>query len=194
MARYLWIVAAGLLMVSGSAVGEVYKCEVDGEVEFSDKPCADDPTKIERRPEYMTPYERRQAEREKRRKERKAREERLEQQRIERQREIRKERERRSEERYARRKARMKELKRKAKDAPPEEKELFERIHFGLQQQSVVVGMTEADVNLIKGRPDSVNRTTTAYGTSKQWIYGSFEEGDREYIYLENGRVTSIQD
>ncbi len=42
MARYVWIVAAGLLMVSGSVAGEVYRCEgPGGELRFSDVPCAE---------------------------------------------------------------------------------------------------------------------------------------------------------
>jgi len=38
------------------------------------------------------------------------------------------------------------------------------------------------------GRPDSVNRTTTAYGTQEQWVYGS-----RNYLYFTNGILTTIQ-
>jgi hypothetical protein len=38
------------------------------------------------------------------------------------------------------------------------------------------------------GRPESVNRTTNAYGTREQWVYGG-----GNYLYFENGVLTSIQ-
>lgn len=52
------------------------------------------------------------------------------------------------------------------------------------------IGMTSNEVlNTYWGKPDKVNRTTTAYGTSEQWVYGI-----SKYVYLENGKVTAIQD
>lgn len=38
------------------------------------------------------------------------------------------------------------------------------------------------------GRPQKVNRTTTASGVREQWVYD-----DGQYVYVENGRVTAIQ-
>ncbi|WP_180287760.1 hypothetical protein [Janthinobacterium sp. 35] len=38
------------------------------------------------------------------------------------------------------------------------------------------------------GGPESVNRSTGTYGVHEQWVYGG-----GNYIYLENGVVTSIQ-
>ena len=38
------------------------------------------------------------------------------------------------------------------------------------------------------GKPQKVNRTTTRYGTSEQWVYG-----DGNYLYFEDGVLTSIQ-
>lgn len=66
-----------------------------------------------------------------------------------------------------------------------------------LQQQKlqskkpgVKIGMTSKDV--IKktswGKPQSINKTTNQYGVHEQWIYG-----DGNYLYFENGRLTSIQ-
>ena len=54
----------------------------------------------------------------------------------------------------------------------------------------VRVGMSANDV-LTKsswGRPNSVNRTTTAFGTHEQWVYGG-----RNYLYFDNGRLTAVQ-
>lgn len=52
------------------------------------------------------------------------------------------------------------------------------------------IGMTAEEVKKSTwGEPKKINKTTTAYGVSEQWVY----YGDR-YIYLENGVVTSIQE
>ena len=51
------------------------------------------------------------------------------------------------------------------------------------------VGMSEALVLWAWGLPLDRNRTTTAYGTREQWVYG---EG--RYAYLEEGVLTSFQD
>ncbi|AGK96763.1 zinc ribbon domain-containing protein [Clostridium pasteurianum] len=52
------------------------------------------------------------------------------------------------------------------------------------------IGMTADQVRKSTwGNPKSINRTTTAYGTSEQWVYPNYR-----YIYLDNGIVTSIQD
>jgi uncharacterized Zn finger protein (UPF0148 family) len=52
------------------------------------------------------------------------------------------------------------------------------------------IGMTADQVrNSTWGNPESINRTTTAYSTSEQWVYSN-----NRYIYLDNGIVTTIQD
>lgn len=52
------------------------------------------------------------------------------------------------------------------------------------------IGMTADQVrNSTWGKPEKINRTTTAYGTSEQWVYSN-----NRYIYLDNGIVTTIQD
>lgn len=53
----------------------------------------------------------------------------------------------------------------------------------------VRIGMTAAQV--IKsnwGKPNNINRTTTPYSECEQWVYG-----DHNYLYFENGILTSIQ-
>lgn len=52
------------------------------------------------------------------------------------------------------------------------------------------IGMTAEEVeNSTWGKPDKINKTTTEYGVSEQWVYDI-----GKYIYLDNGIVTAIQD
>jgi hypothetical protein len=58
--------------------------------------------------------------------------------------------------------------------------------------KTVEVGVNAADViRLIGKRPDRINRTETAAGTTEQWV---FENGrNYMYVYLRNNIVTAIQ-
>lgn len=57
------------------------------------------------------------------------------------------------------------------------------------KREGVRIGMTQDDVLKSNwGRPEHVNRTTTAYGTREQWVYGS-----RSYLYFRDGILESIQ-
>lgn len=50
------------------------------------------------------------------------------------------------------------------------------------------IGMNEYEAAVTSwGPPLEKNRTETQYGTREQWVFG-----DGHYLYLENGRVTSI--
>ncbi|ERN54331.1 hypothetical protein [Alkalihalophilus marmarensis] len=52
------------------------------------------------------------------------------------------------------------------------------------------IGMTKEEVkNTDWGKPQKINRTTTAYGVREQWVYPNYK-----YVYLEDGIVTAIQD
>lgn len=52
------------------------------------------------------------------------------------------------------------------------------------------IGMTAEEVrNSTWGDPNDINKTTTAYGTSEQWVYSDFR-----FIYFENGVVTVIRE
>lgn len=57
-----------------------------------------------------------------------------------------------------------------------------------IAQGVVWIGMTHEQLRESWGSPRDVNTTTTAAGKSEQWVYG-----DSQYVYLENGRVTAIQ-
>ena len=51
------------------------------------------------------------------------------------------------------------------------------------------IGMTSEEVRASRwGDPEKINTTTTANGTSEQWVYSS-----GNYVYLDNGIVTTIQ-
>jgi len=52
----------------------------------------------------------------------------------------------------------------------------------------VWIGMTSEMAKYSWGYPKDINSTTTAYGTSQQWVYGS-----GRYLYFENGILTTIQ-
>lgn len=55
------------------------------------------------------------------------------------------------------------------------------------------IGMTAAQVRASTwGEPSDINRTTTRYGVSEQWVYRSGSE--TKYIYLDDGIVTAIQE
>lgn len=57
------------------------------------------------------------------------------------------------------------------------------------KKQGVRIGMTEQDVlDSSWGRPTRVRNTTNARGIQSQWIY----EG-QNYLYFENGKLTTVQ-
>lgn len=71
---------------------------------------------------------------------------------------------------------------------------LDQRVKDAILRSEVMMGMTELDVVAAIGNPRDINRTTTAYGTSAQFVYETFSEYIRPkytYVYFENGRVTS---
>ena len=66
---------------------------------------------------------------------------------------------------------------------------------LALPQAQVTLGMSEHALLAVKGRPNKINRTRSASGVSKQRVYK--KPGRRfelEYVYTDNGRITSIQD
>ena len=57
------------------------------------------------------------------------------------------------------------------------------------RKEGVHIGMTSEEVRGSSwGKPDSINTTTTKYGTREQWVYGI-----GNYLYFENGKLTAIQ-
>lgn len=57
------------------------------------------------------------------------------------------------------------------------------------KQEGVVIGMTQQEVlDSCWGNPLKINRTTTVYGVSEQWVYDNYN-----YLYFEDGILTAIQ-
>jgi hypothetical protein len=59
-----------------------------------------------------------------------------------------------------------------------------------IRQRTAATGMSERALMMALGPPDATNRTMLANRISKQYVYGS----GRKYVYVENGKVTAIQD
>jgi len=57
-----------------------------------------------------------------------------------------------------------------------------------IKKQHVDIGWNKTQCLLSWGKPEDVNTTTTAYSTLEQWVYE-----DNNYLYFENGILTSIQ-
>lgn len=59
--------------------------------------------------------------------------------------------------------------------------------------QGVRIGMTQQQVlDSMWGKPEQINRTTTAFGVSEQWVYG-MNSSKMNFLYFENGILTDIQ-
>jgi len=57
------------------------------------------------------------------------------------------------------------------------------------KKEGVTIGMSQRDaLDSSWGKPEHINTTTTASGTSSQWVYGS-----GNYLYFTDGVLTSIQ-
>lgn len=57
-----------------------------------------------------------------------------------------------------------------------------------LAAHKVRIGMVDAQVREAWGKPDHINKTSTANGDSEQWVWGS-----NQYAYFHDGFLTSIQ-
>lgn len=57
----------------------------------------------------------------------------------------------------------------------------------------VMAGMSADQVRIAWGQPTSINRSVSAGSVREQWVY-RHGPGNSQYIYLEDGVVTSFQD
>lgn len=57
-----------------------------------------------------------------------------------------------------------------------------------IKERKITIGMTPKQAILSWGKPDDINRTVGSWGKYEQWVYGS------NYLYFENGKLTSWQD
>lgn len=57
-----------------------------------------------------------------------------------------------------------------------------------ISQGKVKIGMTTSMCKESWGIPTDINKTIGSFGTYEQWVYGN-----KEYLYFENGKLTTIQ-
>lgn len=69
----------------------------------------------------------------------------------------------------------------------------FNRRFDAAANQKVMRGMTKDQVTMAWGSPTNINRSIGNYGVHEQWVYRQ-GPGSAQYVYFENGKVTSIQD
>lgn len=64
-------------------------------------------------------------------------------------------------------------------------------IKEAIRDKRVMIGMTKEDVIASWGRPSDINRTVRSSGVREQWVYRR-KSGNTQYVYIRNGKVTSI--
>ncbi|HZI77138.1 MAG TPA: hypothetical protein VFD73_24505, partial [Gemmatimonadales bacterium] len=57
----------------------------------------------------------------------------------------------------------------------------------------VILGMSGAEVVSAWGRPQDINTTTGAFGRHEQWVWEDGTEMPYQYVYFENGVLTTVQ-
>lgn len=62
-----------------------------------------------------------------------------------------------------------------------------------VSRRAIAIGMTGDEVVRSWGRPHKINVTVTASGRSEQWIYRRGRIGLNQYVYVDDGTVTSVQ-
>lgn len=74
--------------------------------------------------------------------------------------------------------------------ALPTERETMESI-LRMNKSGPKIGMTDNEVinETSWGKPEDINKTTTVYGTSEQWVYSGYK-----YLYFDDGILTTIQE
>ena len=57
-----------------------------------------------------------------------------------------------------------------------------------IKQRKIKLGMSEQQLSLSWGRPHRINKSVGSFGAHEQWVYGS-----EQYVYMQNGKLTSFQ-
>jgi len=64
-----------------------------------------------------------------------------------------------------------------------------------VRKRQITVGISETALLASWGPPAQVNRSVSAYGVNKQYVYGAYTEyGSPKFVYVDDGKVTSWQD
>lgn len=61
------------------------------------------------------------------------------------------------------------------------------KIRQAVEQQKIMIGMTQKQARLSWGEPDKINKSVGSWGVKEQWVYGY------QYLYFSNGKLTSFQ-
>lgn len=80
----------------------------------------------------------------------------------------------------------------KVQAAPPEDPR-ENAFNAAAARGRIVTGMSETHVRRSWGTPTKINRSTGSYGVHEQWVYENGSIGRSQYVYFQNGVVTSIQ-
>lgn len=68
-----------------------------------------------------------------------------------------------------------------------------EQVWKDIRDGKIRLGMDAQAVLLSWGAPDDTNTTTTQYGKHEQWVYEGYSLSDNDYLYFEDGILTTIQ-
>jgi hypothetical protein len=60
--------------------------------------------------------------------------------------------------------------------------------YFSAAQKKIAVGFDACLAKAAWGEPKDINRTIYSFGTHEQWVYGA-----SQYVYIEDGKVSAIQ-
>jgi len=71
--------------------------------------------------------------------------------------------------------------------------DLTQQIKNCILNKKICIGMTKEDVIASWGTPKDINKSVGSWGVHEQWIYGNPLYG-AQYLYFENGKLTSWQD
>jgi len=71
--------------------------------------------------------------------------------------------------------------------------ELSDQDKNAIADGKIYMGMKEEHLVVSWGEPRTITASVGSWGVHKQYVYGSFEYGTSQYVYVENGVVVSWQ-
>jgi len=154
--------------VAQGAHAAVYKCEVNGKTEFSDKPCAPNAERIDPQRHEEEARARRSREEDEAHARRAREAEELRAARAERE--------------WREEKSRQESIRGMG---------LNEHVAQLIVDGKVAPGMNQEMVRLAWGEPERVNRSIFASGTTEQWVYER-EKFKAQYVHFRDGIVSSV--
>lgn len=71
---------------------------------------------------------------------------------------------------------------------------LSDTIKDCILNKQIITGMTKEQVLVSWGAPNDINKNVGVWGVNEQWVYGQITRGNVNFLYFENGELTSWQD